>query len=299
MRLSVLTDVHLLSESQEEISALIGKPIVFPEKSHSSIDTLIRLTNDAELILISPSTVIDAKYLDACTTVKHIAICGSAKDNVDLKECKNRNIEISNVINYGDEPTAEFMFMQLTSLLRGVNGQQWKLEPHELMGKRIGIIGLGALGQAIAHLALAYKMKVSYFSPHRKLDWEAKGLTYINLDSLLSSSEIIALTGPSNKMLLKSDDFRVIPNGTILLQGSMGDVFDPVAFLKWIKRAGNFAIFDYAAGEKNYHAYAHLDRVIFPRVVAGHSHETRHRLGQGVLNNIDRYMKNKENTQIK
>ena len=57
------------------------------------------------------------------------------------------------------------------------------------MGKSVGVIGLGALGKAIAHLALAYKMNASYFSLHRKQEWEDQGLRYADLPTVLKEND--------------------------------------------------------------------------------------------------------------
>jgi len=70
----------------------------------------------------------------------------------------------------------------------------------------------------------------------------------------------------------------------------MGTVMDDRAFRKWIVQEGNFAIFDYSAGEALYLAYKDLDRIIFPRIVAGHTVETRRRLGERVVQNIQAYL---------
>lgn len=293
MNLSVISDVHLLPEAQEQISKLVGKSINFPDYSPTETSELIKITDDAEAILVSPGTKLNSEYFKACPTVKYIGLCGTSKENIDLKEVARRGITLTNVVDYGDEPTAEFIFMQLESLLRGIGQYQWRIEPHELMGKRIGIIGFGALGQAVAHLALAYKMKVSYFSLHRKLEWEEKGIKYKKLHDVLSSSDIIVLTGPSNTKLLGSEEFSIITDGTVLVQGSMGGVFDRKAFLAWISKPDNFAIFDYAAGEENYQKYSNLARVIFPKIIAGHSFETKQRLGKLVAINIEKYIDSK------
>ncbi len=297
MKLSVLTDVHLLAETQDKISALVGELVIFPTEKSSSITDLIERTGNAEAILISPGTKLDASYFNACPTVKYICLCGTSKDNIDLKEVEDRGIKLTNISDYGDEPTAEFIFMQLSSLLRGIGQYQWQAEPHELMGKRIGIIGLGALGQAVAHLALAYKMQVSYSSIHRKPKWEEKGVSYKVLDTVLSSSDIIVLTGPTNTQILGKSEFSVIPKGTILVQGSMGSVMNRTAFLDWVKQEGNFAIFDYAAGEENYQCYKNQDRIIFPKIIAGLSYETKQRLGKQVVINLEEYIINRKNAQ--
>ncbi|HSH55969.1 MAG TPA: NAD(P)-dependent oxidoreductase [Candidatus Limnocylindrales bacterium] len=290
-RLSVLNQVSLLPSAQQAIKELIGEDIEFPGyETETSQQALIERANDAEIILVSPGATINEDFLAACPNVKYVSLCGSSTANIDLNILKQRDITITTVTNYGDEPTAEFIFLQLGNLLRGLGKYQWRSVPHELMDKKLGIVGLGAVGKSVAHLALAYKMNVAYTGPHHKEEWEAKGLSYKDLETLLQESDFILLSGPGSTELLSAKDFLELCDGCVLIQASQGTVFDKDGFISWIKHEGNYAIFDYAAGEENYQAYHALDRVIFPKIVAGHTQETKERLGRKVVDNLQRYL---------
>ena len=286
--IAVIANIHLLPEAEEQLQKLSKTNLVFPkEDTPPALDVLIARTGDAEAVLVSPSTVITADYISACPAVRYIGVCGTSTDNIDLQAIQNHGITLTNVRDYGDEPTAEFIFMQLVCLARGMGKWQWRAEPTELMGKTIGIIGLGALGQAIAHLALAYKMQVQYYSRTRKPEWEKQGVKYTDKTTVVSTSDIIVIATPTNHLALTEDDFSCIKPNAVLVQASQGDTFDKQAFLKWIQQ--NHAIFDYAAGETNYQAYKDLPHVIFPKVIAGHSVETKQRLGNRVIENLRAY----------
>lgn len=288
-KIAILDNVRLLPETQAQIKNLTGNPLVFPDDSQTSEDELIIRTNDAEAVLVSPFTKITQTYLNACPSVKYICLCGTSTANIDLEALTSRSIAFTNVADYGDEPTAEFIFMQLTALARGVGKYQWKDMPHELMGKSIGIIGLGALGKAIAHLALAYRMQVSYFSTHRKPDWEARGLHFNALPAVLASNEIIVLSTPTNVKILGEKEFTLLQPNSILVQASIGCPFDKDAFYSWIEKDNNYAIFDYGVGEDDYQKYKDIPRVIISKATSGYSYETRQRLGQRVIENLQRY----------
>lgn len=288
---AVISDVHLLEDAEAQINDLAGHEISFPkEDTQPSTQELIARTGQADAILVSPGTVLSGGYLQSCPNLKYIGLCGTSKENVDLDAVEAQGIALTNVVDYGDEPTAEFIFMQLVSLARGVDKYQWRDNPVELMSKSLGIIGLGALGQAVARLALAYKMDVSYFSRSRKPDFEQQGIQYHEKQDLLARSDIIAVTSPTNTTAINQDDFSLIKPNSVLLQASMGDCVDRDGFLGWIAKDGNFAVFDYAAGEDNYDAYKDLPRVIFPKIVAGYSIETRQRLGEHVVANLKDYL---------
>ncbi|MBL8122429.1 hypothetical protein JNM87_06825 [Candidatus Saccharibacteria bacterium] len=287
-------DKRLPIEAQKQIQALTTIPLRVSEQPSQSEQELIEQTGDANIVLVRPGDKITASYLDTCPSIKYVCLCGTSMANIDQEALKQRGIPFDNVVDYGDEPTAEFIFMQLTRLLRGVGPYQWRPEQHELMGRRIGIIGLGSLGKSIASLALAYHMQATYYSVHRKPDWESKGLAYKEKQDLLSTSEIIVIGSPSNVKVLGPAEFAAIKDGSIIVQASVGDVMDRTAFLAWIKCDGNFLVFDKVAGTDNISAYKDLPRVLYADTISGDTHETLQRLGQKVVANVKKYLEKTE-----
>jgi len=283
-------DYRLLPEAKEQIQALASNVIEFPTERCPEDESVAR-TGNADIALITPWEKIDVAYLDACPKLKYVGLCGTSTANIDLDELDRRGIVFSNIVSGDKESVAEFFFMQLVSLARGYGEYQWKSgEEHELVGRRIGIIGLGAVGQAMAHMAHAYKMNVSYFSPHRKTDWESKGVGYLDKSELLATSEIVTLCSPTNVEVLGPAEFAAMKSGSILVQACSGSPFDKSAFTEWIAQEGNFALFDMSAGEKNYQAYKDLPRVIFTRQVAGDTYETNQRRGQRAVENLKEFL---------
>jgi len=283
-------DYRLLPEAQGEIQALATNDVVFPQERCPE-DERISRTGTADIVLVTPWEKIDTAYLDACSNLKYIGLCGTSTANIDLDELGRRGIAFSNIVSGDKESVAEFLFMQLVALTRGIGEYQWKPgEQHELVGRRIGIIGLGAVGKAMAHMALAYKMDVVYNSPHRKRDWEEKGVAYLDKDELLESSEIIVLCSSTNVEVLGEHEFQVTKLGSILVQACGGSPFDKPAFYDWIAKNGNFALFDMSANEQNYQVYKDLPRVIFSRLVAGDTYESNERRGKRAIENLQNYL---------
>ena len=286
IKLTVLDNIRALPEIQSEIKRLASNEVIFPDSSPASFDELVARTGDADAILVSTALELPKAYFDVCPSVKYVGLCGTSTARIDLETLKERGIAFSNVSDYGDEPTAEYIFLQLELLARGVGKFQWQEQPRELMGKSIGIIGLGALGKAIANLALAYKMDAHYFSAHRKQDWENKGLQYAELHELLKTCQIIIISTPTNVKVLGAEELALLLPNTILVQASLGTPFDRDAFLKWVAKEGNYAIFDNGVGEDNAKIYGTLPRVILSVTSSGNTYETRERLGRSVVNNL-------------
>ena len=286
----VVFDNRLQPHIQEKIQALTSIPIIFPKERNLSESELITRTDDADIVLVSPWDKITASYLDACPSIQYLGLCGTSTANINLEELEKRGIAFTNVVSHGKESVAEFVFMQLVRLARGIGEYQWQEDQHQLMGRTIGIIGLGHVGEAIAHMALAYKMNVLYTGPHRKPEWEERGLVYCDSIELANQSDIIVLSAPTNVQVMATEEFKATKPGSILVQTSSGTPFDKRAFFDWIANAGNFAIFDKSAGEENYQEYKNIPRIIFSEKIAGDTYETDERRGKAVVTNLVSYL---------
>lgn len=299
MKIAVL-DYRIPIEVQQEIQSLASNDISFP-LSRCPDDERIERTGDAEIVLVTPWEKIDKAYLDACRNLKYVGLCGTSTANVDLDELTRRGIAFTNMHSGnedknakaagGKEAVAEFFFMQLVRLARGIGEYQWKPgEVRQLKGRSLGIIGLGEVGKGIAHMALAYKMNVSYYSPHRKPMWEELGVEYKDKGELLKSSEIIVLCSTTNVEVLGKPEFELIQDGSVLVQACGGSPFDKPAFYHWIASDGNFAIFDMSTNEQNYQLYKDIPRVIFSKVVAGDTYESNLARGRRALQHLKDFL---------
>ncbi len=292
MKIAVL-DYRIPLEIQQEIQSLASNDVTFPS-SRCPEDMRIESTGDAEIVLVTPWEKIDRAYLDACPNLKYVGLCGTSTANVDLEELTRRGIVFTNMHSgkednnakaaSGKVAVAEFFFMQLVQLARGIGAYQWKPgKVHQLKGRSLGIIGLGDVGKGIAHMALAYKMDVVYYSPHRRPEWEDQRVEYKSKEDLLKSSEIIVLCSTTNVEVLGKEEFKLIKDGSILVQACGGNPFDKSAFYDWISISDNFAIFDMSANEQNYELYKDLPRVIFSKEVAGDTYESNLARGRRAL----------------
>lgn len=303
MKIAVL-DYRIPQEVQLQIQDLASNRVAFPS-DRCPEDERIRRTGDAEIALVTPWDKLDMTYLDACPNLKYIGLCGTSTANVDLDEIKRRGIAFTTMQSGnkdrnaeaagGKEAVAEFFFMELVRLARGIGRYQWKQgEAHQLKGRSLGIIGLGEVGKGIAHMALAYKMSVAYYSPHRKQVWEDRGVEYRSKEELLKSSEIIVLCSSTNVEVLGKAEFELMQPGSILVQACGGNPFDKPAFYDWIARDGNFALLDMSANEQNYQLYKDKPRVIFSTNVAGDTYESNLARGKKALEHLKDFIKSQE-----
>ncbi len=279
-------------EVQKQIQAFASNTIDFPTERCPENERIDR-TGTAEIVLATTWEKIDADYLNSCPNLKYVGLCGTSTANVDLEELERRGIAFSNIVSDDKESVAEYFFMMLVQLTRGAGDYQWRSgNEHELLGRTMGIIGLGKVGQAMAHMALAYKMNVIYFSPNRKQTWEDKGLRHVKVNELVASSDITVICSTTDVVVLDAKAFTAMKPKSILVQASGGSPFDIPAFFEWIDQDGNFALFDMSAGVQNYERYKDLPRVIFSTAVAGDTYETDARRGRSAVKNLKKFIQN-------
>lgn len=285
--ISVIDKVNLPEFAIQEIVKLSNIDIVFPDTDSTSEDETIQRIGNSSVVLGSWNSTITKNILDKCPNIKYIGICGTSLTKVDVDEVTKREIVLKNVTDYGDEATAEFIFSQLLNLFRGYGKYKWSDKPAELNGKEMGIIGLGAVGQQVARIALGFNMKVSYFSKSHNSEWEAKGLIYKTLEDLLRTSDIVSLHIPRNLNLIGQKEFALLKTGSVFVNTAIGNVFDLPSFVEWIKLGKNFAIID---NQEYIEEIKDLPNVIALPITAGKTKESVDRLGKKVVDNLKSYL---------
>lgn len=208
----------------------------------------------ADILLIN-KTSITAALLEACPTVKLICVLATGYNVVDCAAAKARNIPVCNVPAYGTASVAQFTFALLLELCHRVGHHSqavhdgkwcrcpdfcfWDSPQMELDGKTIGIIGFGRIGRAVGRIAKAFGMHVLAYNRSRCPEGEAIG-TYVDLDSLLSQSDIVSLhcpLTPETERIINNQSLQKMKDGAILINTARGPLVDEAAVAEAL-RAG-------------------------------------------------------------
>ena len=285
----------LVSPFKEKIYNLsINIPELY-EDFPGNEEEIINRIGDADCVLVSWNTPINAKVLQSVPKLKYVGMCCSLYDeasaNVDIAEALRHNVVVKGVRDYGDNGTVEFIFAELIYLLKGLGKHQWREEPTELTGKTIGIIGMGVLGNMVAQTALHFGMKVIYYSRTRKREIENENIKYAELDNLLLQSDIITTHLPRNTVVLTKENIKLLKDDAIYINTSLGQPFETEPFLEWIGRqSGNYVIFD-AAGYSNLaETFRKYPNIIISDKSSGFTVEAKGRLSQKVWENMISYL---------
>ncbi len=214
--------------------------------------------------------------------LKVVANCAVGVDNIDLEEARRRGIVVTNTPDVLTDATADLTWAlilaaarRLKEGIRLVENCAWTgwhptlLLGLELKGRTLGVIGAGRIGQAVAHRAVGFGMRIIYASPSAKPDFERKtGAVRVELDALLAQSDVITLhlpARPDTRNLIDRSKFARMRRGVILVNTARGDLVDEEALLAALE-AGTV----WAAGLDVFAREPQVDPrlVAHPRVIA-------------------------------
>lgn len=223
----------------------------------------IQRIGSADIVIMNKVPITES-VLQACPSIKLICILATGYNVVDCSAATKRNIPVCNVPGYGTDSVAQFTFALLLELCHHVhlhsesvhNGEwascpdfcYWKMPQMELAGKTMGIIGYGAIGQAVGKIARAFGMNVIAYNRTRR-----SGSEYVALEELLEKADVISLHCPlfeENKGMINRETIRKMKDGVILLNTARGGLLDETAVADAL-RSGKIraAAVDVASGE--------------------------------------------------
>jgi phosphoglycerate dehydrogenase-like enzyme len=229
-----------------------GEVIVYRDRPKSDEEKIARV-RDAEVILNSRSAITwrEAEFAQL-PDLGLIATCSVGTDAIDLSAARERGIVVSNQPGVNAPFVAEHMFglmfavakqsaVQTAALKKG----QWLLPTNVMLqGKRLGIVGTGAIGTEMARLGRAIGMEVVAWTFNPTPD-RAKsiGVEFLSLDELLESSDVVSLhvrlTAASTGLIGAAELARMKPTA-ILLNGARADVIDNAALVEALEASRLF-----------------------------------------------------------
>ena len=266
--------------------------VVFYEDQPQSEDEIISRMEDADAMLVSWETPITPSIIKALPKLKYIGMCCSlfnpASSNVNISQANKQGIEVVGVKDYGDEGVVEFIISQLIQLFKNQGPVNYKNEPIELGGVKLGIVGLGTLGTMVAKAGKAFNMDVSY---HNRTEKNSE-FKYLSMDDLSKTCDIITTHLPRNTRVISEEFFNNMKAYSVLINTGLSPSYDEDAFLKWIVKANRYAIFDRVAlTDSLIEVYSKYPNIYISNHVTGFTWNARKRLSEKVLMNLKNYLK--------
>lgn len=217
-------------------------------------EEIIKKIKDKEGLLSLLVDDIDKEVIDSGQSLKIIANCAVGYNNIDIASAQKKGILVTNTPGILTETTADFTWALIFAVARRIpqadqftrkkKFKGWELElflGKEISGKRLGIIGMGRIGKAVALRAQAFRMEILYSDPHRLAQEDEKKYkaSPLPLDKLLSSADIItvhAALNPQTFHLLSEDKISLIRKDAILINAARGPIIDEKALAEALEK---------------------------------------------------------------
>lgn len=225
----------------------------------SDREEALRRVKDAEVLIINKIKV-DKELVDAAPKLRLICEAATGVNNIDLEYAASKGIPVRNAVGYSTDSVVQMTFMMILSLVGRcryfddfVKSGEYSCSGlftdvstmfFELLGKRLGIIGLGNIGGNVAKVGEAFGMNVSYFSTSGTS--HSKDYPSVDLDTLMSSSDIISIHAPYNERtagLVGAEQLRKMKSTAYIVNMGRGGIIDEAALAEaidggWIAGAG-------------------------------------------------------------
>ena len=222
-------------------------------------DNMILALRDAEAC-IAGSEPITARVIAACPKLRVIARTGVGFDAVHLPACDQARIVVATTPGVNHHAVAEHTIAMLMSLARNLPqrdrevrlGNWEKIPTPRVMGRTLGLVGLGRIGRAVATRARGLGLNVLAFDPFPNREFaEQWQVEFTSLDDLLSRSDFVSLHLPmdqSSRHLINANSLRRMKRGAILINTARGPLIDEIALCDALKsgqlRAAGLDVFE-------------------------------------------------------
>ena len=299
-----------LIKSSEEYASKIFNVKLNKEDNLLNKDELIKKSKDCDGILSSVTEKLDADIISKLSDkVKIISNFAVGFGNIALDAAKKKKIIVTNTPDVLTDATAEIAMLILLGAarraregIRAAQSKSWKWSANFLMGKqltgsRLGILGMGRIGRAIASRARSFGMKIHYHNRSRlNKVLEKDAIYHKSLKSLLSVSDFFSINCPSTtqtKYIINEESIKNFPDGAVIVNSARGDMIDDEAMVEALKNGKIHSLgLDVYNGEPSIHdEYLTLPNVFVLPHLGSATKKTRTAMADLAIKNMENFFK--------
>ena len=305
----ILVTRKLIKSSEEIASKKFNVKFNMNDKIMTS-DEIVKESNDCDGILSCITDKIDSQVISKLSDkVKIISNFAVGFGNIDINAAKKKNIVVTNTPDVLTDATAEIAILILLGAARRAKEgmlwakkKNWKWSADFLLGKqltesRLGILGMGRIGRAVAERARAFGMKIHYHNRSKLNPTLEVGATYHNnIQSLFSNSDILSINCPATKetqKIINKETLKFFSKEAVITNSARGDMIDDDAMVEALKKKRIFALgLDVYNGEPNIHpGYLELPNVFVLPHLGSSTRKTRINMANLAIDNIEEFFK--------
>jgi glyoxylate reductase len=219
-------------------------------------DQLAEAVRTADILVPTVTDRVDARVLDqAGPQLRLIASFGTGVDHIDLKAARQKGIVVTNTPGVLTEDTADMTMALILAVSRRlaegerlVRSGQWKgwgpttMLGHRIWGKRLGILGMGRIGQAMARRARGFGLSIHYHNRrrvHPEIEAELEATYWESLDQMLSRMDVVSINcphTPATYHLLSARRLKLMRPHAYIVNTSRGEVIDENALARMLEK---------------------------------------------------------------
>jgi len=307
----ILVTRNLLFENEERVKKLFDAKLNKADNILSS-EELINQSKDCDGILCIGGNKFDKAIIDQLSSsVKIIANYAVGYNNVDVDAAKQKGIVVTNTPEVLTDATADISILLLLGASRRAyegrkhaETQSWNWSTNFLMGKqmsnkKLGILGMGRIGRAVAQRARGFGMEIHYHNRSKlSPDLELGAIYHDNIKSLFSQSDFLSINCPATAEttnLLNEETINFLPDKAVVANAARGDIIDDAAMIKAMKSGKIFALgLDVYNGEpKINEEYLQLDNLFLLPHLGSSTKRTRIDMGDRAIDNLETFFSGK------
>ncbi len=305
----ILITRKLIKSSEEYAQKVFNTKLNEKDKLLTK-DEIIQKSSDCDGILSSITDKFDENLiLKLPNKIKIISNFAVGYGNIDIVAASKKNIVVTNTPDVLTDATAEIAILVLLGAARRAKeGMEWAKKKNwkwssdfligkQLTGSRLGILGMGRIGRAVADRARSFGMKIHYHNRSRlNKDLEKDSIYHKSLESLLSVSDFFSINCPATKEtknIINNKTIKYFPDGAVVSNSARGDMIDDDAMVSALKSGKIFSLgIDVYNGEPNIHSeYLNLPNVFVLPHLGSSTMKTRTAMANLAIENMEEFFK--------
>ena len=305
----ILITRKLIKDSEDKASKTFD-PIFNSNDELYSQSKVIEMSKDCDGILTSLTDKMDKETINKLPdTIKIISNFAVGFGNIDLEAAKKRGIAVTNTPEVLSDATAEIGILLILGACRraaeGIEAAReggWKWSADYLIGKqltgtRLGILGMGRIGQKIAKIAKSLGMVIHYHNRSKlKAEKEDGAIYHDNIKSLFSVSDVLSICCPATKEtenMINKETVEYFPKGAIITNVARGDIIEDEALIDALNRRKIYAVgLDVYKNEPNLNpGYLKIKTAFILPHLGSATKDTRIAMANLAIDNIDEFFK--------
>jgi len=305
----ILITRKLIKDSEDKASKTFD-PIFNSNDELYSQSKVIEMSKDCDGILTSLTDKMDKETINKLPdTIKIISNFAVGFGNIDLDAAKKRGIAVTNTPEVLSDATAEIGILLILGACRraaeGIEAAReggWKWSADYLIGKqltgtRLGILGMGRIGQKIAKIAKSLGMVIHYHNRSKlKAEKEDGAIYHDNIKSLFAVSDVLSICCPATKEtenMINKETVEYFPKGAIITNVARGDIIEDEALIDALNRRKIYAVgLDVYKNEPNLNpGYLKIKTAFILPHLGSATKDTRIAMANLAIDNIDEFFK--------